>query len=218
MNYSYNIRQSSEELLPPDKRKDGNKSLIWSLLTPLQWIRDLWFGSYYDGATAPDYVAGTYQFMDQVVYNKKVYMSLIDNNTDAPTSANWLLIQDDFIGLKERILYNGNKLVFEYVLNKKFGTTFRQPNDTPDIYITNLSSVSDGFLIGQTEPYSAAVGETLSTGSGTSSGYVGGSFTFVYKTHFQIHIPVALAGQTNAIRDYANKFVAASLKFIIITY
>ena len=212
MKYDFDIKKASMELLPPDKRYESNKSLLWSLLKPLQWIRDLVFGSYYNGATAPAYTAGTYAYLAQVLYNRQVYMSLIDGNTDAPTTSNWMLIQDNFIGLKERILYNASKLVLEYALNKQYSTTFRQPPSTSDIYLTNLSAVVDGFVVGATEAHSSSVGQT------TSSDVIGSNWTFIYLTHFQIHIPSALSCMTAQIRSYANQYVPASIKFTIVTY
>ena len=212
MKYDFNIQPASVELLPPDKREDNNKSLLWSLLTPLQWIRDLIFGQYYSGATAPAYLGGTYNYLDQVVYNRKVYMSLVDGNTTEPPSDSWMMVLDNFIGVKERILYNASKLVLEYALNKEYGTAFRQPTAVSDIYITNISSVQDGFFVGQTEPYCSSVGQT------TSSDAIGYEWTFVYLTHFAIHIPAFLTSKINDIRDYANQYVAASIKFTIITY
>lgn len=212
MKYDFDIKKASVEHLPPDKRSANNKSLLWSLLTPLQWIRDLIFGSYFNGATAPAYTAGTYAYLAQVLYNRQVFMSLIDGNTDAPTTSNWMLIQDNFIGVKERILYNASKLILEFALNKQYGTDFRQPPSTSDIYITNLSAVADGFLVGDTEAHSSSVGQT------TSSDAIGSNWTFIYLTHFQINIPSSLASMTAQIRSYANQYVPASIKFTIVTY
>ena len=158
MIYDVDINKTSIELLPPDKRYTGNITFIQSLLSPLQWVRDLFFGSYYQGTTAPNYSAGTYNYLDQVVYEKKVYSSNIDNNTDLPTTANWTLVQDNFIGLQERILYNGSKIVLEYAMNKEFGGTFRQPGGSnSDIYITNLPASEVAFIVGTTEATSSSV-------------------------------------------------------------
>ena len=165
MIYDIDINKASIELLPPDKRYIGNITFIQSLLRPLQWIRDLFFGSYYQGATAPDYSAGTYNYLDQVIYAKKVYSSNIDSNTDLPTTANWTLVQDNFIGLQERILYNGLYVVMEYALNKEFGGTFRQPDNVDfslrtksDIYCENMPSSEVAFIVGTTEINSSSVG------------------------------------------------------------
>jgi hypothetical protein len=63
-------------------------------------------------------------------------VSLEDDNTDAPTSESWYKQQDNFIGLNERLAFNGNNLVLTWALNRWFQTTFRQPPDISDIYLT----------------------------------------------------------------------------------
>ena len=112
--YDLDISKQAKILLPPDKRYNNTIAIITALLSPLQWAHDLLFNSYYVGSSAPAYAPGTYNYQDEVIYNKQVYSSLIDNNTDAPTTSNWILIQNNFIGVQERALYNGNKLILEY--------------------------------------------------------------------------------------------------------
>lgn len=219
--YDVNINQISIELLPPDKRYTKNIAFIQSLLTGVQWIRDLVFGSYYEGAQEvgiTDYAPGTYNYLDRVIYEKKVYLSLDNANTAAPTDATlWLLIQDNFIGVKERILYCGSKLVMEYALNKQFGTVFRQPNNVSDIYIGNIASIVDGFLIGQTEPFCSTVGETISSDS------IGGQFPFVYINNFQINIPIlaldiSIDANYKAVGNFVDKYIPASLRYTVVNY
>lgn len=148
-----------KQLLPPDKRKPNNISFITCLLSPLQWIRDLWFGSYRTGSTAPAWNSGTtYSKYAQVIYNKVVYESLQDgntNNTPIIGSTYWTAIQQNFIGLSERIIYNGQTLVITYAMNKWFGTTFRQPNQKNVVNYERTSNVatikvlSHGYSTGQ---------------------------------------------------------------------
>lgn len=212
--YDVNIDPIAAELLPPDKRTATTVPMLQALLKPLQWARDLFFGSYYGGATCPAYSPGTYNYLDQVIYNKHVYSSLINDNTDLPTTSNWQLVQDNFIGLKERILYNGAKLVLEYALNKEFDTVFRQPPNTSDIYITNLPASVTGFLVGITEPHCSSVGLT------TSSDAIGPGSPFVYLNNFQINIPAAALALTNvqAITNFTNQYIPSSLRFTIVGY
>lgn len=114
--------------------------------------------------------------------------------------------------LKERILFNGTKLVLEYALNKEYGTIFRQPNLVSDIYITNLSAVVDGFLVGNTELYCSSIG------ANTSSDYVGSNWTFVYLNHFTIHVPSSVTATNQTIINFVNKYIPASIKFTITRY
>lgn len=112
--------------------------------------------------------------------------------------------------LKERILFNGTKLVLEYALNKQFETTFRQPDSVSDIFITNVAAVQDGFFIGITEPYCSSVGAT------TSSDYIGSNWTFVYLNHFYISVPTAVTATDQTIRNFVNQYIPASIKFTIV--
>ncbi len=212
--YDVDFAPVSVELLPPDKRSPSNINILLAMLKPLQWIHDLVFGSYYAGPTCPNYAPGTWNKYDQVIYLKHVYQSLIDGNTDLPTTTNWQLIQDNFIGVQERILYNGSKLVLEYALNKQFNTVFRQPNNVSDIYISNIAAVAAGFLVGLTEPFCPSVGAT------TSSDAIGSISTFVQINNFQINIPAAAYALTNdsAIRNFVNKYVPLSMNFTIQPY
>jgi hypothetical protein len=220
MNYDFDINKASIEILPPDKRYKNNITLIQSLLSSLQWARDLFFSSYYEGSTADDYSAGTYNFLDQVKYNKKIYSSLIDSNTDAPTTDNWILVQDNFIGVKERVKYNGGKLVLEYALNKEFDTTFRQPANVSDIYITNLNPESVGFIVGEDEAHSSYVSED------TSEKPIVFNLPFAYVKNFQINVPSAVyAGiastdtrRNSSIRNFVNQYIPSGLNYLISTY
>ena len=217
--YDFNINNAAVENLSPDKRYPKNIAYIQSLLSSLQWLRDLFFGSYWDGSTVAQYSPGTYNYLQQVRYQKKIYSSLINDNTDLPTTSNWLLIQDNFIGLNERSKYNGQRIVLEYALNKEYDSTFRQPQ-TPsgigdtrsDIYITNLTSSVVGFLVGETE--GSAVGQT------TSNDKVGNNNTFIYLNNFQINIPIAIFATTNeqGIRNFVNQYIPSGLNYLINQY
>jgi len=214
--YDVNINPITIELLPPDKRTVTTNPLLQALLNPLQWARDLFFGSYYGGSTAPLYAPGTYNYLNQVIYNKKVYSSLINGNTDLPTTSNWQLVQNNFIGLKERILYNGQRLVLEYALNKEYDTTFRQPNNISDIYISTNAYIAPIFIIGLTEDKSS----TISTKG--SSEYVGISDAVAARIDFTIHIPIATytaqGGNDNIFRNFIDQYVPVGITYIISTY
>lgn len=112
--------------------------------------------------------------------------------------------------LNQRILYNGGKLVLEYALNTRYGTTFQQPPLVSDIYITQLSSVVDGFLVGNEEDFCSAIGAT------ESSDWIGSIYTFVYINHFQINLPPGFADSQDSVRDFVNQYVPASIKFTIV--
>lgn len=215
--YDVDYSQQGIELMPPDKRDNNTNSFVKSLLTALQWSRDLILTSYRTGNNSPTYAAGVYNLNDTVIFQKAVYYSLIASNTDAPTVAtSWLKIQDNFIGVNERVRFNTQRVVLEYALNKRFNGTFRPPGSSSnsDIYFTNLPATVTGFRIGQTEANTSTIGQTL------SSDFVGSKYTFIHINNFQINFLTSLYAQTNeaAVRGFTNLYIAFSLKYIITPY
>jgi hypothetical protein len=215
--YDIDYSQQGPEILPPDKRDSNTIGLIKSLLSVFQWARDLLFGSYKIGATAPNYAAGLYNQYDMVIFEKSVYYSLIPNNTDAPTiTSSWLKVQDNFLGVNERVKFNGQVLVLEYALNQRFGGTFRPPGSSSlsDIYLNNIPAVVTGFLVGEDEAYSSSVGQTL------SSKTIGSPYPFIHINNFNINLLNSLYILTNeqAVRDFVDLYIPVSLRYTITPY
>jgi hypothetical protein len=219
--YDIDFSKFTPEMLPPDKR--NNRFTLWVtiILSPLQYLRDLFFGSYRTGSEAPAYAAGTYAKYAQVKYNKSVYESLKAGNTDAPTvTASWKLVQQNFIGLSERIYYTGQKLTLEYAMNKWFGTTFRQPNLQSDIYITNNALAISVFRIAADEDSSSVVFNE------TSSELVINDYNFAVAYNFTVNCPVAVYNALSAVagnrekifRAFVDKYVPAGITYNIVTY
>ena len=212
--FTINFNLKVLELLPPDKRKAVSVRWLQSLIAPVQYLRDKYLGDYKVGSPYPQWVAGSYNTYAKVVYKQVVYESLIDGNTDAPPSANWAVYLPSFLGVDERVLFNGQKLVLEYALNLRFLSSFRQPPLVSDIYISNLPYDIVGFLSGETENYSTNVGQTY------SSDTVGYTYPFLQTYNFQINIPSAVYATTSdqEITDFIRKFIPASLNFTIVSY
>lgn len=218
--YDIDFQKFAGQMLPPDKRTVVLPAWVKALLLPLQWIRDLWFGEYRTGTTAPPYAAGTYNKYQRVLYNKVVYESLIDANTDAPTSASWFIVQANFIGLSERILYNGGSITLTYALNKWFGTVFRQPPVLSDIYISTNVIVAPIFRIGMTEDVSSSI-STLG-----SSEFIGISDGITTQINLSIFVPVAvynaldvsMINNDKIFRNFADRYIPAGIVYQITTY
>lgn len=221
--YDIDYSKQVPRLLPPDKRFTRTVAWLNILLSPIQYLRDLWFGSYRTGSSAPTWVnTDPYPKYAQVKYsNKVVYESLVDNNTALPTdTAYWRVAQQNFIGLSERIQYNGQKLVLEYAMNKWFGTTFRQPPNTPDIYITRNSIPVSVFRVGGIEDISSVVYTE------TSSDFVINQYTLVPDANFTIHCPAATynaLAATDAQRDkifraFVDLYLPAGITYSITIY
>lgn len=219
--YDINYNTLATQTLPPDKRYTKMVAFVRILLSPLQYLNNLWFVGYRTGTTAPAYAAGTYAKYAQVKYNKIVYESLIAGNTALPTdTTKWKVVQENFIGLFERITYNGQKLVLEYALNKWFGTTFRQPPSVSDIYVSTNTIGTPFFRVGDVETISS------SSRNDGSSEFVINSYTVALQYNFTIFVPVAvynaldplMANNEAIFRAFANKYIPAGLTYNITTY
>lgn len=219
--YDVNFRNVASQLLPPDKRRLLMLAFVRALLSPLQYLRDLNIGSYKDGSPAVVYAAGTYSRGNRVRYFQAVYESLVDNNTAVPVDATaWVKVQENFIGVRERVQYNGQKVVLEYALNKWFNTQFRQPDGVSDIYITSSERVTPVFRIGATEKISSAV----STAGSTE--FVENDYSLTAQISFAVHVPVAvynaldpIAGNRDAVvRAFVDKYIHAGVLYSIVTY
>ena len=60
----------------------------------------------------------------------------------------WVLVSEN-VGLRQRAAVTGQKLLLEWVLNKHYGTTFRQPAiGTSDIYVGGINIDTNYFVSG----------------------------------------------------------------------
>ena len=217
--YDIDFNQQAVDQFPPDKRDPQPLALMQSLLQAAQWCRDLVLGSFKAGSSAPVWSAGAYNLYNQVKYGKSIYECITDGTTNDPTNTtDWRLIQENFIGVDERIKYNGQKIVLEWALNLQFDGVFRQPVTglNSDIWIENIAPELSGFRIGQTESGT----DVSSIGQTTSSDSIGGTYPFVQLNNFQINFPAALFALTNdeAVRNFVDKYIPVSLNYIIVTY
>lgn len=220
--YDIDFSKFAGQMLPPDKRFTRSVAWVKILLSPLQYLRDLYFGSFRTGSTAPQWVnTSPYPKYAQVKYNKIVYESLVANNSDVPTTvATWRVVQFNFIGMSERILYTGNKLILEYAMNKWFGTVFRQPPNASDIYIT-----TNGVPIPVFRSTGVESGSSVVYANGSVE-YVINQYTFAVQFNFTINCPVAvfnaldptLVNNEKIFRAFVDRYVPAGITYNIITY
>lgn len=219
--YDVDMKVLGKQLLPPDKRGTRMQAWINALLSPLQYVRDLYLGSFKDGSTAPQFAAGSYNKGDRVVYYLSVYESLVAGNTTLPTDqTKWVRVQQNFIGVSERAQYNGQRLVLEYALNKRFGTQFRQPPLQSDIFISlNARSVA-AFRAAGVESISSTV-----YGS-SSSEFIINNYSFSAQNNFTINIPLAVYNAIDptpsnidgVVRNFVNNYIPAGILYLIATY
>jgi len=202
------------EWTPPDKRDAINIAWLRSLVKPIQFLRDKILGDYRVGSSYPQWVAGTYADGQRVRYKQVVYISTINGNTNQPPGEGWEVYLPSFIGVDERVKFDGIKLTLEYALNEYYTTSFRQPPLVSDIYITTNTPVIVGFVVGETEPYCSDVGVNI------SSDFVAPLSPFYTQYNFTIHIPVAVYALTNEgeVRGFVNKLIPIGLTYNIVTY
>jgi hypothetical protein len=221
--YDVNFKQVGLQLLPPDKRNKRTVGYLLSLLNPLQWVRDLWFGDYRTGSIGLPWLSTTtYTAGERVTFKGSAYESLVLGNVNNnPTDVNyWLKIQRNFIGIEERLTYTGNLLIFTYAINKYFGSHFRQPNNVSDIYVSANVKPPSVFIIGYNETGSSKVY------SYESSEFVIDAYNFADYFNMSIHVPLAVYNSLDTdplncekiIRNFADRYIIAGVIYKIETY
>jgi len=220
--YDIDFTDFAPLMLPPDKRNNNFVAFLSALLTPAQWVRNLWMGTYRTGTTAPVWDStAIYSKYERVTYNKIIYESYTDSNTANPTdTTHWIVVQNNFIGLTERLVYNGGCLTLTWALNKWFGTTFVQPPSQSPIYIQTNVVTAPIFRVGKTEDKSSSI-STL-----TSTEFVGISAGITTQINMTIFVPVAVynaldAGMVNndkIFRNFSDKYIPAGIIYNLTTY
>lgn len=204
-----------ETLYPPILRKP--KHLSWGkvMAKPLQYLRDLIFDDYANGSNYLLYDNSTvYVLGDRIFYlDRGVYECILATLGNLPTDATyWRKINDNYIGVRERILYNSQKMTFEWALNRWFICS--------GIYIENQSLSFSGFLMGNSGEYSS----TLVNISNPS--YLMNSFTISTDFSFIIYVPLAVFNslgnsdieRENIIRSFADNYVLAGMLYDVLPY
>ncbi|HWY10587.1 MAG TPA: hypothetical protein VN026_04630 [Bacteroidia bacterium] len=240
----------SNDLLPVKKRTPIHKAWLKQLLSPLQWLTNLIFVDFAGGSNAPNWVFfSSYAYLDRVCYtNGSVYelqalggeaFSIIAPNINP----SWIKILDTFIGVRERARYNGQKLMLELILNRRFKVALYSQIEWEIIWIAGVPVTQAAPPYSQiyiTKTANNLSGFWLSNGNGLTSymsnGSVGAQMNFLGNTYaavnviqYTIHVPIALyttigtyqlAGVTAdmAIRSIVDKYTPAGSIYTIITY
>lgn len=155
--YDVDYKIVNNNILAPQYRQSKIKAFVNAMIYPIQWLRDRFFLNYVE--SYQDYIIYSggssvllnqyelVKFPDNSVWENQV--SNIDIATYNPTLGQlysgstllWVKIQEDFIGLNERLKYSNQKIMLEYILNRYF-------NDSLDtIYISNNNTSIAPFYI-----------------------------------------------------------------------
>lgn len=191
--YDQDFNKIYKQLLPPDKR--NNVFIAWGnpVMKPLQWLHDLIYNDYANGTEALRYDSTTaYSKYDRVIFNNAVYECLADNTGISPLDSNyWVLVTEDFRGVRERVRYNGQKLTLEWILYKWFGPWYKGPELTADPTFTTGGTWYEGgpspiSVTSGSVDVSTLAGDNINTG------------------------PVLVVGKTYSITIKVTSIVAAS--------
>lgn len=224
--YDVNYYQQGALAMPPNKRLPKYLMWVYSLLSPMNWLRNVVFSNYKASNTYAEYAAGTYAQGDRVKYEKSFYESLTDGNTDAPTEATWLRVVDNFIGVDDRILFRSEKILFEYALNTWFNTdaepcVWSEVPGASTIYITNNAIATGFFRVGTSQDLSTYVGFSE---VGEPIGNAGTTVAVQYA--FTINIPTAVytafgadaATREQTVRNFADRYNTVGLFYNLNIY
>lgn len=193
-NYDYNVQLATYRLTPVAKRQGVRLGFIDCVSLVIERERDLFFNDYVQGNNDSKWdISTAYSRYDRVNYQNKIYECLqpVTGNLPADTSY-WVLVLGDFRGANERLKYNCQKILIDYMLNKWFGTVFRQPADgNSDIWIETTDEIGSAFVM---EPITATPSMMFPSEFNLSFMGLAGSFV---TQNFIVHYPVSVITSTS---------------------
>jgi len=203
MIYDFNTTIFGEQFLPPYKRNDKYKSWVGVLLYPLQWLRDRFYDNYAYGIYDFIWDSGVAYNINDVVsyldYNFYIAVQNVPMNTPCTDTNYWMLVSDN-VGAVPRANVTGQKLLLEWVLNKHYNTTFRQP------IIGGLSDIHVGTFAIDTIAFTSGLDGTDSSQAAISGSdamaFVGESYTYDTESLW-IYVP-------NSILDIINNYTESA--------
>jgi hypothetical protein len=233
-----NIDTLAIQNLPPNKRLPVWMGMIKAFVSPLKWLMGI-FTQYKEGGVNTYWDSGvSYSIGTRVVYNYAVYESLVGSNIGNIPDVDlgsWLLVNASFIGVNERRLYQGKKLILEYALNRYFAEEldangevgFRQPDDafnpTPSsIYVEDDIPDLLTFTMYPDAGQSDAMFPTYSTKYMTPTPIYSGASPY----QFIVWIPTAVFASINSdsmiadqiVTNFVNRYAVAGTFFTVQTY
>jgi hypothetical protein len=222
--YTFNTSTISGWLLPPVLRQLKHLAWLRVLLSPVQTLWQLIFEDYSVGTAYQDWDAITgFALGSRVRYSDLGNYECINpagafGAIQYPlNTVYWRKIQDNYIGIDERIKYNSQIIILEYALNRWFMNT--APNDL--IYIeTNV--VTNQFLLGGSSQTSG----TMANNSAYQPYFMGNTYSAT-QYDFTVYFPIALfnglpptlnADKEKMIRNVVDKYNLAGMNYDIQTF
>jgi hypothetical protein len=230
--YSYDNKIVAEQIAPPTLRQSKFLAWLYVITKPVQSLWDFAFNGYKDGSTFDYDLDDTFLFFpigfvftkgDVIKYSKGIYVCIETFSfTGTIDLTKFNKLQDNFLGVEERIKYNSQKILFEYAMN----TWFSVPNS----YIPNPIFITNNFIQSETIFLMGGSSETSSVmpnNSVYSVDYMGNVPAYIATTFdFTINVPLDLfntlgtnaANKENTIRQFADKYNLAGTTYNVITY
>lgn len=217
--YAFNTTYLTEKLTPPALRQVRVLAFLRVISAPLtsKWND---FLEYINGSNYSVFdISNAYSVGNRIRYGYAIYECIQASTGYLPTNTDyWLLINKDFVGVDARRKFNGQKLVFEYVLNLYLNTT---PYTVPLIYTTRNAVDGNGFYIG-----SKGYGDRGQMSKSTNQDdYIGTGYT-IGQYAMTIYVPLALynslastaSDREQRVRNVADKYVPAGILYNVTTY
>ena len=223
--YDANYFNQLYQFVPNNKRLSKWVNWLIVLITPIQWLRDKLINYFKVGdlSIAQWSNSATYAKDDIVEYLYKTYISLQDSNTDLPTSGNWELITNNWIGIDNRVLFTANKGTFEYALNMYFRGHWcaLAPTGGADIWIeTNILEVGS-FRVGYLGEQSSNVGRDKSSEPiAYEPAELGDQYAFTIWVQEDLWADLANTNEEreSIVRQFADRYNIAGLYYNILQY
>ena len=237
----YNVDEQSlaSQLLPPNKRQPIYGALTTDWLSGMQRCNDI-FNDYINGFVSATPYSSSLSYargalvIAQFLYGSVVYESQQDGNTGNQITDTdwWQPVSPNFIGVEERTSYSCSRVLYEWALNRWFGTTFRQPtaigtdiySPLSDIYILTNYIYYGVFHVGLSEISSSAAGPYGSNAAVPLTNTASTAGT----DNFTIYVPgivySSLPGYSgpgtvdNLIRRFADTLCCYGLNYNIVVY
>lgn len=225
--YDIDFETQAENLNVPTKRTTRTTAFLNALMRAIQWIRDLFFDDYAEGAVYSDWANATnYVKEDRVIWtDKSVYEALLDHTsatgTNEPTgtvdsATTWMKVQDNFIGANQRLKFNSQVIILEHALNK----WYRVDPLNDQIYI-EVNVVPNIFVMGTT----GASSSKIPNNSVFMLDYLGVNPNFS-ATEFTVWVPAALyttlgsnaTNRENNVRRFVDKYKISGISYNVAQY
>lgn len=230
--YSYDNKIVAEQIAPPTLRQSKFLAWLYVITKPVQSLWDFAFNGYKDGSTFDYDLDDTFLFFpigfvftkgDIIKYSKGIYVCIETFSfTGVVDLTKFNKLQDNFLGVEERIKYNSQKILFEYAMNKWFSV--------PNVSIPNSIFITNNFIQSQTVFLMGESSETSSlmpNSSSYSGNYMGNVPAYIAVSFdFTINVPLDLfdtlgtnaTNKENTIRQFADKYNLAGTTYNVITY